>query len=666
MEFIKRINWQDVLFPSALILISLALIGYYLNYEYLLTGYQDWIYHAFRVKSISEYGITSWDHKWANGINYWQTYQYFPHLLTLGLAKLLSISVAKAMIVWVVTIFIYMRVASYYVLRYARLPALASFLATHTSFLFVQQWGGIKDFSIFMALPLIPIFLLVWIKATKINKFYYIAAAIAGFAWSFHPTVGISLSSILFLDLLFNRRLEILPKLFITFLFLLAWSSFSSEHFLSGYKFAHPYQFTYSFVNSMLITENFGLSLLYLVLIGGLLMVLILGLDKLTYWAKVLLAYICLILVLFAIYRSQIVPEALNFLQLQRTNLIIGFIAPFVFVFLYRTICLRLKSKFLNFMILGLLAVSIVSAIEIGHIWGAIPTSKIQSDISNFFEGKDTSGSVHFENESELSYFSSSNVRLVSSYNEHLLPGPMSYLFKRLLRPNIGYIYITAEQISLIEDYMHVLGVEYLILPYNSPIVKKVKAGEVSFLEYESEIETENAVYSVVRNTRPIYYAYIVDEQGLKEDVGEGIIADPTLNIQSVRPWNELITKYAKFLQSKSVVPLQLEFVHPDTLKITMPKELPGMVKPILLVNQSYDKNWSADVSASIVPTNLRFMKLNLGGVKPSQVVTLTNKWPAWHWPVEALAPITVSISMLGVGAYSLFKKEKKDENKQI
>lgn len=654
--------FQDIFFPLSLAVIGAFLIGYYLNYEYLLTGYQDWIYHAFRIKSISEYGITSWDHKWANGINYWQVYQYIPHLLALVISKIASVSAAKAIMILTVSIFVYLRVAGYLALRTARIKPIYSFFAMCLTFLFPQEYIVMQDVSIYFSLLMLPVFFITWVKATRNHMLYILVAGLAGFSWSMHPVLGLTLSGLVFLDLIFNRKTLLMHKLSSLFLFLISSASFYVEYFTIPYKFSLPLFSTVEFISLSFRYEYFGFGILWMILLIASWLIFLLRSRDYEYWAKIILVYTTFVIVVFKLSASGMIPSIFRIFQFQRANVIIGFLAFYLFSMVFQAFLPDLKSIFKRVLIAAGIAIILTSAIDLGTR-SAWVTNSYSNSVANYFSDKDPRGSVYYENESELSYFSNNELRLVGSYNEHLLPGPSSYLFKKLLRPNVGYTEITDSQIDLIEDYMNVLGVEYLVLPYNSPIARKERESDIKFLEVEGEITNGNFSYLILKNINPIYYAYIVDYKRLKTEVGDDIIDDPTLNVRSVSPWNELVMKYSSFLRNENAIPLEVKFIYPNKLEILLPSSLPEMQEPVVLLAQSYDKNWNSDLKANISPTNLRFIKLVLLDAKPGQKLTLTNNWPSWHWPIEALAPLSVLLSSFYIGIYSLIKKGR-NENK--
>ena len=108
------LRWAvDIFFVTLLLVAGYTLIGFYVGPEYLSTGYQDWIYHAFRVKSLVASGLRSWDPIWSNGINHWWGYPFFAHYVVVGIMQLLALSIPKSMLFATVVVFLYLRVLMY-------------------------------------------------------------------------------------------------------------------------------------------------------------------------------------------------------------------------------------------------------------------------------------------------------------------------------------------------------------------------------------------------------------------------------------------------------------------------------------------------------------------------------------------------------------------------
>ncbi len=215
----------DIVLLGVICFVGYFLIGYYLKFEFLSTGYQDWIYQAFRVKSIQLHGITPWDNIWANGINYWRIYQYFPHLVASFVSSILHVSAAKAIMETTAILFIAMRVVLYALLRGFKINKVIVFLSLLLSYNIPQEWIAIKEFTIFFAAIYIPIYSAFYIKRHDSVSTLYILSALTGFVWNVHPVLGMLLTG------LFGLTFITTPKKNICYLFsdrYFVWSKFCS------------------------------------------------------------------------------------------------------------------------------------------------------------------------------------------------------------------------------------------------------------------------------------------------------------------------------------------------------------------------------------------------------------------------------------------------------
>ncbi len=201
----KSSSWIfDLLAIFGITAIGWFLIGYYVHYEYLDTGYQDWLYHAFRVRDIMQYGVSSWDHVWASGINHWRAFQYVEHIATALIVEIFGLSITKAMIWLSVIVFIGIRIISYIALRLLGINLWFSFFAIILSYASSQQWVAIKDFSLHIAFIAVPVIVFVWIKAVNDPRWVYLFAALSGASWSLHPVIGYSTTGMLIFLLFAN------------------------------------------------------------------------------------------------------------------------------------------------------------------------------------------------------------------------------------------------------------------------------------------------------------------------------------------------------------------------------------------------------------------------------------------------------------------------------
>lgn len=621
------------------------LIGWYARFEYLDTGYLDWIYHAFRVRDISQFGIASWDHIWGNGLNHWRAFQYVEHELTNWVSHLTGLSITRAMIYITVFAFIFIRVISYIALRILGVRPLFSFFAVIATYAFTQQWIAIKDYSIFVGFTLMPLYVVLWIDAMKNNRYVYFLAAVSGSLWSVHPVVGYSASGLLFLLLFANNVKQDIKKLVLVLVvFLISSAPFSVPYLSSGYSYSNPIFTTKQFLQDTILPDYFGLSLIYFILIAFCWIVFIWKSNVIARWAKVLLFYCSAYLIFIYFGQLGYYPEFINKFQFSRAIPLIAFTLAFCFAAFLQAAFQNVRSRLVVLVIAALIAITATTAIESGSIYTANPTDHIQDPVRDFFANREIPmGSIYFKDGVASSYLAKSGLRFITSYNQHLLPNPYPIRFDGLMKSDISFTGVTAQQIQLINDYSLVLGVEYLFVPKLSPLVSGLtlsKDGSLPQFQMVGEVDTDKDVYVVLRNIAHISFAYIVDNE---YTLRFSEIPKPTLKATSYRPWDEEITRMAEIIRSGKITPIDIDFIWPNSLRVKSEDDLDGKK---LLVMQSYDRYWRIENqdSASIQPTNLRFMYVtnlqNLGNE-----IILINNWPKWHWPVQGLGLAMVAIT---------------------
>lgn len=464
---------SEISLVAIIIAVGWFLIGYYTQYEFLATGYQDWIYHAFRVRDIAQYGIASWDHIWGNGINHWRAFQYVEHMLTFWVTQLTGWSITHAMLWISVIVFIAIRVLMYGVLRYLGVSRLFSFFAVIVSYASSQQWTALKEFSIYVGFGVLPFYVFLWIVTLKNMRYVYVLAAATGALWSVHPVVGYSASGMLFLLILANNlKKDIGKSVLVVTIFLVSSMPFTVQYFFSGYGLSNPFYVTPQFMRMLLAPEYFGLSLIYFILLVLSWAVLLFKSNESPRWAKLLLIYCTFYLIFIYFGLLGYYPSFINKFQFSRAIPFIALLLSFSFAAFLQAIFPRVRSRMVYTVFLVLIVVSVSQSIEIASRHSGQPTAVIHDPVALYFSDKDVpQGSIYFKDVSEASYFGKSNLRFITSYNQHLLSNPYPMRFDSLMKTDISYTGVTEHQIEAINDYATALGVEYLFISKLSPLV---------------------------------------------------------------------------------------------------------------------------------------------------------------------------------------------------
>ncbi len=643
----------EVSLVTIIISVGWFLIGYYTKYEYLVTGYQDWIYHAFRVRDVAQFGIASWDHVWGNGLNHWRAFQYVEHVFTYWVSLYTGFSITHSMLWISAIVFIAIRFFMYIAMRILGVSPMFSFFAVITSYAFSQQWIALKDYSIFIGFLVVPFYTLLWIVALKNPLYLYVTAAVAGALWSVHPVVGYSATGMFFFLLLVNNLKQYPIRLVVSLtVFFLSSLPFTIPYFFSGYNLSNPIFETRQFLQDTILHEYFGLSLIYFILLGLSWMIMIWKSKESPRWAKLLLFYSTAYLIFIYFGQQGYYPAFINKFQFSRAIPFIAFLLNFCFAAFLHTVFSASKSRMVTTVILVLAVITISQSIEVASLYTAQPEKSIQEPVSMYFSsGMVPNGSIYFKNGVESSYFTNSGLRFITSYNQHMLPNPYPIRFDNLMKTDISYTGVTETQTQLIIDYSLVLGVEYLFIPQLSPLVDALtlRQGllEPAF-EKVDEVKTDADAYAVLRNRQPIAYAYVFEAEEKYNYFRFTDLPKPTLNATSYSPWDQEISRVAGLIREGKLKSIPLSFEWPNRLVINT-GDFSSFQHPNLVVAQSYDRAWEAEevMGLGIEPTNLRFMYINFLEASELNQITLKNEWPWWHWPIQSAGVIMVAITTL-------------------
>lgn len=643
-------DWlADGLAVSALLGIGWFLIGYYADFEYLATGYQDWIYHAFRIRSILEHGIVSWDHVWSNGLNYWRAYQYLPHLFVIGVMSVFHLSIGKAMLVTSVVVFLLIRVVLYALLRSFGISPLIALLAAESTYLFPQQWVVLKDYSIFISLLFVYPFLYFWIGSFSDRRHLYVATALSGFFWSIHPVLGYTLGGLLFFSVLFtDRKKEPTALVQMVLLYLLTSAAFTVPYLTVTYKFVNPIFASSQFLRDTLISDYFGLGLSFIMLFSAGAGALFIFGHRFPQWSKVLFLYCTLLLLMIRIGQEGYLPSLINQLQITRAIVILAFLLAVCFGVFFSRIASNWKSKFFTSVLLVVVVFFATSSIEVAQIYTGEPVATATNAVAEYFRNRPLPvGEVYYANVSEASTFAPMGIRFVTSYNEHLQPHPYSTRFHNLVKTDAAYAVITEKQRHLISDYALVLGIEYLFLPAYSPLIKGLVSGEDPAFTEVGTAAGDGEIFTVIRATKPTASAYAFPAGLTGQMLRFDTLPKPTLATVSYTVWDDEIARVAELIRSEKLSPLPVAYPTPETLTIDLRDRT--IEHPGIFLGESFDPDWRAsDSRVSIAPTSLRFMSLSLPDSSLPVTITLSHSWPKWHWPLQ-LAVLGIVGLILGL-----------------
>jgi hypothetical protein len=627
---------------AVLVLISAFLVGYYTQYQYLDTGYQDWMYHAFRVESLKEHGLISWDHIWSNGMNHWRNYQYLPHFMAVFFSQAFGTSLPNSMMWVVVVAFTVLRLETYILLRRLKIAPLYAFFTVVISFSFIQQWISIKDYSIFVVMPILPLFVYLWIKTMQYKELMPLMAICAGILWVFHPVLGYSAAGLLGCALFFPVQKPSFKELVLYFLMYMAsTSAFFVPYFFYGYSYSNPILSLPQFLQETLVKEAIGLSQIYWLAVILSWVALFFDPEFFKRWSKILLLY-CMVYVGAILFgQAGYLPSIINQLQISRGIVVVGYILPFIFGMMVQTLMPKIDRRFKIGLIAVFTALVITQSINLSNTYGGTPIKEVECPVKIYFSDKSLpTGSVFAEKIGESSYAMAGKLRFPNSYNEHIEPHPLAQRFRRLIKTDLSYSSLSATQIELIDAYVKVLGVEYVFMPKYSPTVDQlIDQGEEKKFELAGDVNTTYESFAVLKNASPVHYAYLAPTDSFKESISFDEFAKPGIRVDGFQPWDQEVKNYAAFFAKEGVQSLALQFQKTDELAIQLPNE--DTANKTLLITQSHDPYWQVLVDGNVVsnielrPTSLKFMALTLPAGLNGKTITLQHSWPTWYWPVQ-------------------------------
>ena len=607
-----------------------------LQFQYFNTGYQDWMSHAFRIREVSQYGITSWTHSWSNGLNFWKMYQYIPHFLTYFIQRVTGGSITHSMIVITWLILLVFMTTSYAVLRFLRIGRLAAVISIFVVLTSPTVWLVTRDFSIFFSLLYVPFFMAILIYDFKHSLPFFRVGALAGISWAIHPLLGAFCSTLfgfyLLIKFLVYKRVTLLLPLIPFFISSLL---FTSERLVWGYHFIALEFSSLSFLHLTMSQDYLGFGLITLIGLAISWFGMFAFSGKIPMWSKILTIYTTIMICIIELMLIGLAPAILYTLQLARSVPLLSLCILFSVAPIAHQILL-LRSRFFSLNAVALLAILGFQVIQVSSIQLPPATNRISDPVSQYFkEFPLPNGSVWIADVSTSSFFSPDTIHFATSYNGHLEPHPLSPRLNNLMKNDLAFTGISKKQVDLINSYSRVLDIEYLFLPRFSPLVQSVaseSAGPSSSYRL-SENQVKTSEYVALHNDAPTAHAYLLPSD---TELLSSPPALPTLSTQSWAAWDNAITSLDKKLKVTAYQKIQVLYPSPEDIELVIPTYM-AKNQGILLI-ESYDPDWKASLpSVKIQPTNTRFMYITPPeGFKGT--LMLHHSWKSWHWPVQILS----------------------------
>lgn len=628
--FLVYVNW-DFIFLLFIFLFSLYMISFYFNAEYLDTGYQDWIMHAYRIKTLREYGFTSWVHTWSNGISLWSSYQFVPHLIALAISNIFGVSIPRAMVLSTIGQFVILRLFIYIFLRFLKFVPLTSFICTLLSFDIGQYWGGVAEFSLLSAFTFFPVIIFLWVKYYE-GKIHYFFPYIAGLSFYIHPMLGFSSGGLFVSEILFKGERKLSFDVLIRFILFLTSSSLFWYPIISKYSyyFSNPYFTTREFLQVVLAPYGyFGLSLLLLIIfISGVIWLLVPFTGK-AGWSRILYFFSLLYLLLIIAGIHIDFPAFINQFQYTRGTTLAGIAIIFVFANILEE--LRLSKYFYGKIIIVIVMfISIIEGMWFASIYSPWPLKHPEDTVVKalaLHKEIDLSQDAIFTPTIGLSsYFSPPQARFPYSAMQHLESNqlPLRLVQLMLYHPNINEAPLfTMERLT---NYIKATGTRYILLDETSPYINTLLKHPGDY-EDLGVVEVKLALNHLFRGTWQTRNAVLISDR-YENDMQRFPINLPNSTTNDQNDLDMFVEKLVNTIYKQDLYSPEVEYPTQDSLQLFIPSY--NKYK-FVYVNESYDKNWKAyldNAVLKILPGGPNFMLIELPPGMAGGTIYMIHSWP--------------------------------------
>lgn len=656
---VKRL-FIDLFFASLLIIISLSLIFFYFNANYLDTGYADWVVQAFRIKLLDQYGFSSWTHSWSNGISIWRSYQFLPHYLTLGFAHIFNVEIARAMVVLTIVQFVALRLIIYTVLRLLKFSPLTAFICAILSFAIGQYWSGVGDYSLLFAFTFFPLIIYLWTLYYH-GKIQYVYPYIAGLCFYMHPMLGFSAFGLWALSILFSeRRILSFPVLLQLTTFLAASSLFwfpvvsKMSYFYSNPVFSTKYFLDFAIAKY----SYFGLSLFIFIAFFLSLLWIFKPIPPKWGWTKILLFFSILYLTLIIVGVSFNLPGAIYQFQYSRGTTLIGIAILFSFALVVEQIT-HIKSTVIKGVCIFVLFLSLIEGIWFTSIYSPQPLQTGVDVVSTAVkEGKinPNAGRILTPTIDWSSYLGPLNARYPYSYMEHMDSNQIPQRLSQMVFYHPFFEEAPDTIIKRLSMYYKITGTKYLLFEENSPFA--LSYSKKSDYVDLGKIETAKGIYHGFEVPWEIRNAVLIN----KKDERNMQHFPFNLKFSNINDQIELdahVDRFVSLLYRPANTPLTVTYPTPDSLQISVPE---NRSSNLVYVNESHDIGWKAYFAGreqKIASTGPNYMLISLDNLQSGGTLILKHSWPLYFY-IGIFFIFLVPLEIVIVTVYKYLRKQKK------
>lgn len=647
INFVTENVW-DLIYSFFLIIISLYFGNRFFRFEFLNTGYPDWIYHAYRIKSLLEYGFLTWSNDWVGGFPIWQSYQFIPHLVTAIVSVVGNISVTKAMMFLTGIQFICVRIFSYFLIRKVGYSSEGAFLSSLLTFAINVYYGPVSDFSLLWGVTVFPLMILFSYNMKPKTGRIYLYAILIGVCFYVHPILAIMSGFMFIMKYAITQTYtfrEILQVVGISALV----SSFYWFPLIFGDKPAYtdPWVLSTAWQRVNMPKYLFGLS--YSVIIVLIIALAFIYYKLLDHWTVFLLISVSILSVVVLLSYMGWIPSILNIVMPTRWMVFIGLLI----CYLSAPILDRLRER--NYFKVILIAVVCIIILESNYITAKFMPSALNELSSPEVDWVvdnptllDYSDKVLVDNYPSMSYFAFGSVRTTGHYfiqgAYDLLTSPLKWLFfsTEATAP------VSTGNFSIVEDFLKITGTSHVIISDSFLITRALSMGGIFEGRLNLMDERGNLkVFSVPWEPIQGFYTDIAGKESLRfPDIKYTTYDEVRLRDRLVRNFNEVM-----FGDRSRSVPVS--FPSQTEIDVTIDDCESGNY---LVVFAQYDGSWRATVNGENIQVERNgpnYIGLDISGYSGDLDIRLVHRMH-WTW----MFGIIISIFGLGIGRHFAQKRE--------
>jgi len=635
---------KDVLYFAIIIFFGLFLGFRFFTYEYLSTGYPDWIYQAYRIKSMQNYGFLSWSNDWVGGFPIWQAYQFIPHLISAIISNLSGWSVTKTMMVLTGCLFLLLRLFVYFTIRKSGFSAEASLFSSLLSYTILGYFRPVSDFSFLWGVSFFPlVFYLAWsIKEDNSRMILY--GILLGGSFYIHPILAIIAGLTLLVRVLTDYNIPN-TKLFIPIVLSGLASSFYWLPLIFGDKPTYTDPWVYSTAWQRVNMPKTLLGLSFSLLVSLSIVIIFVFKVKRDQWSTFILVLLLTLATTVFLSYWGFVPSFINLAMPTRWMVFIGFlialfVAPvidwgkthryFIVVFPILLLLIAFEGYTITQQAIPNGSDNLISN---EAMWVVSHPSEISY-----------SDKVFSENIPWLSYFAFGNVRTTGHYfiqgAYDLLTSPLKWLM--LSEENVAPV--MTGNFTIAKEFLKITGTTHVILQDSVPMARALLPGgifenELNLVDHKQGI----SVFRVPWEPAQAFYTRIDLRESLQfPDIGY-------TTYDEVRERDRLVLEFNRImdLDSSSIVPAYF----PSQTEVELEIENIEAGQYLIIFIQ-YDGSWIATVNGErvlIERNGPNYVGLDISDFTGDLSIHLVH---GIHWTWKAGGAITIISFLIGVYVY--------------